>query len=111
MPSRRAALSIGGYRGDVFYLRNFFCSVKLLNGTEWWDTVSVMTSRNDNKFTLPMVVQQVIRKMQLPADRTLCLDDSMHSYAPLLSSLGKNQVYRHFIEEMKPPAAVSHSEP
>ena len=111
MPSRRAALSIGGYRGDVFYLRNFHCSVKLSNGTEWWDTVSVMTSPNDNKFTLPMVVRQVICKMELLADRTLCLDDSMHSYAPLPSSLGENQFYWYFIEEMKPPAAVCHSEP
>ena len=111
MPPRRTAVSSGGYTGDVFYLRNFHCSVKLLNGTEWWDTVSVMTAPNDNTFTLPMVVRQVIRKLQLPADRTLRLDDSMHSYAPLPSSLSENQIYWYFIEEMKPPAAVSHSEP
>ena len=66
---------------------------------------------NDNMFTLPMVVQQVIRKMHLPADRTLCLDDSMQSYAPLPSSLGENHIYWYFIDEMKPPAAVCHSEP
>ena len=92
MPRRRAASSIGGHSGDVFYLRNFFCRVKLLNGTEWRDTVSVMTSPNDNKFALSMVVNQVVRKMELPTDRTLCLDDSMHSYAPLPSSLDENHI-------------------
>ena len=90
MPSRRAVVPTGGYTGDVFYLRNFYCSFKQLNGTEWWDTVSVMTTANDNKFTLRMVVEQVILKMQLLAGRSLCLDDSMHSYAPLPSSLSEN---------------------
>jgi hypothetical protein len=110
MPRRRAAFSIGGYSGDVFYLRDFHCRVKLLNGTEWWDIVSVMTSPNDNKFTLSMVARQVVRKMELPTDRTLCLDDSMHSYEPLPSSLGEKQIYWHFIEEFRPSAVVCHSE-
>jgi len=110
MPRRRAASSNGGYSGDVFYLRNFYCRVKLFNGTEWRDTVFVMTSPNDNKFTLSMVARQVVRKMELPTDRTLCLDDSMHSYAPLPSSLGENQIYWYFIEEFQPSAVVCHSE-
>jgi hypothetical protein len=71
----------------------------------------VITFPNDNKFTLPMVVRQVIRKMELPADRTPCLDDSMHSYATLPSSLREDQVAWNFIEEMKPRADVSRSEP
>jgi hypothetical protein len=111
MPFRRAAVQSGGYAGDVFYLRNLYCCVKQLNGMEWWDTVSVMTAANVNKFTLSMVVDQVLGRMPLPADRTLVLDDSMHSYATLPSSLRENQVAWYVIEEMKPRADVSHSEP
>jgi hypothetical protein len=70
-----------------------------------------MTSPNDNKFTLSMVARQVVRKMELPTDRTLCLDDSIHAYATLPSALGENQIYWYFIEEMKPPVTVCHSEP
>jgi hypothetical protein len=69
-----------------------------------------MTSPNDNKFTLSMVVRQVVRKMELPTDRILCLDDSMHGYSPLPSSLGEHQIYWYFIEELKPSAVVGHSE-
>jgi hypothetical protein len=110
MSCRRASVPTGGYTGDVFYLRNFYCCVKQLNGMEWRETVSVMTAANVNKFTLSMVVREVIRRMQLLADRTRVLDDSMHSYATLPSSLSENQVAWYFIEEMKPRAALSHCE-
>ena len=46
--------------------------------------------------------------MQLPANRSLCLDDSWHSFAPLPASLPEKYVDWFFIEEEMPgKAAVS----
>ena len=111
MPRRRAAVGTGGYTGDVFDTRDFYCCVKQLNGLEWRETVNVMSAVNVNNFTLSMVVQQVRCRVQLPAGRTLVLDDSMHSYASLPTSLRENQDAWYFIEEMKPCVATPHYEP
>jgi hypothetical protein len=69
--------------------------------------VNVTSAVNANDFTLSMVGQEVKRRMQLPADWTLVLDDSMHSYATLPTSLRDNQDAWYFIEEMKPRVAAS----
>ena len=55
-----------------------------------------------------MIVQELRKKMNLPANRSLCLDHSWHSYAPLPASLPETYENRFFIEEEMPDkAAVS----
>ena len=106
MPRRRAADETGGYTGEVYWTRIFSCCVKKLNGLEWRGTVNVMSALRTNIFTLNMVVRELVRRMQLPADRHLCLDDNWHSYAPLPASLPENKDAWYSIEEMKPRVAV-----
>ena len=70
-----------------------------------------MSAVNQNHFTLNMIAQEVERRMQLPAERTLVLDDSMHSHAPLPPSLRENQNASYFIEDIKPRVAATDADP
>ena len=108
MPRQPAASAPGDYKGDVYYTRNFWCVVQMMNGEEWRSWINVSTAPNQNHFTLNMIVQELRKKMQLPANRSLCLDDSWHSFAPLPASLPEKYVDWFFIEEEMPgKAAVS----
>ena len=92
-------------------MREFDCCVKRLKGEEWRQTFTVMSEANQNHFTLNMIGREVVRRMQLPADRDLELGDSMRSFAPLPPSLRENQDAWYFIEVMKPSVAASDAEP
>ena len=107
MPGTRSKADAGGYRGESYWTRNYYCHVKQLNGLEWRGTVNVMSAVDTNIFTLEIVVRELVRRMQLPADRHLFLDDAWHSYAPLPASLPENMDAWYFIEEMMPRVAVA----
>ena len=87
MLRKSAAGETGGYRGDVYYTRNFYCCVKMLNGEEWRSWICVMTAANQTQFTLNMIVRELATRMRLLADRTFSLDLSVHSYAVVSASL------------------------
>ena len=108
MSRKPAADAPGDYRGDVYYTRNFWCVVKMLNGQEWRSWINVRTAANQNHFTLNMIIRELRNQMQLPANRNLYLDDSWHSFAPLPASLPEKYVNWFFIEkEMPGEAAVN----
>jgi hypothetical protein len=70
-----------------------------------------MSAVNANNCTLSMVAQEVQCRMQVPDDRNFVLDDSMHSYAPLPTSLRENQEAWYFFEEVKVRVAAIDVEP
>ena len=95
-------------RCDVNNNRNFWCVVQMMNGEEFRSWINVSTTPNQNHFTLNMIVQELRKKMNLPANRSLCLDDSWRSFAPLCASLPETYEDWFFIEEEMPDkAAVS----
>ena len=111
MPRKSTARGSESIAGEVYYTRNFHRYVSRLNGEQWQQTVNVMSEANKNHFTLNMIYREVVRKMQIPDDRALELDDSKHSFATLPPSLHENQVGWYFIEVMRPSVAASDAEP
>ena len=111
MPAKATASGSKGYTGEVSHARRFDCCVTRLNGEEWRQAFCLMSAANQDQFTLGIVGKAVVRRMKLPADREIQINDSMHSFATLSPSLRENQNAWYFIEVMKTSVAGGEAEP